>query len=164
WRSLLQRNIADKSDQPRSGGLIQISSSAYENVQQIRELMDSPTDLITKLFKIGRTSRLCAIVCIDGLVDKDHVNNGIIKNMMMGVSEANIAVPAKPADILSLLENEVLSVNDVRKVSDMDDVLLSILSGNTALFVDGTDQVLMVSTPGWASRGIEEPQTEALIR
>lgn len=36
--------------------------------------------------------------------------------------------------------------------------------GDSALFVDGTDQVIIIGSKGWPSRGIEEPVTEALVR
>lgn len=82
----------------------------------------------------------------------------------MGTAEANVALPEDGGELLTLIENEILSSHEVERVHTLDDVSLAILSGDCALFLDGTDQVLIIGSKGWASRGVEEPQTESVVR
>jgi spore germination protein len=169
FRKLLSsRSKEQKSDHSTSPGshefAIKLFTNVRDNIENIKQMMHSPTDLITRVFSIGNTGHTCAIVCIDGLVDKDLVNDNIVKNIQIEISGAEKVVPTSGADILTKLEYEVLSIHELKKVHTLDDVSLAILSGDTALFVDGTDQVLIIGSKGWASRGIEEPMTESVVR
>jgi spore germination protein len=124
--------------------------------------MDSPSDLVARVFTIGNSNHSCGIVCIDGLVDNDFLNDKVLKNIQLGMS--NKQIPSSGSDILNELENQALSATEVKKVDTLDDVMLAILSGDTALFIDGTDQVIIIGSKGWASRGVEEPVTEGVVR
>lgn len=141
-----------------------LTTNLYDNTAAIKELLDYPNDLIVRMLNIGDSQHTCAVVCIDGLVDKDLIHGEVIKNIQLGVTEADKPIPASGPAVLTLLEAQVISISGLARVSTMEDVMLAVLSGDTALFVNGADQVLIISSRGWASRGVEEPQTEALIR
>ena len=104
------------------------------------------------------------MICIDGLVDTNLVNDKIIKNIQIEMPSANKPVVSSGEAIVKELESGVLSSGEVNKTDSLDDVVLAILSGDTCLFIDGTDEVLIIGSKGWRSVGIEEPVTEALIR
>lgn len=160
-KEIKQESTKNKQKQ---GNTSQISKNVMENIGNIKQLLHSPNDLVTRVFKIGDSKHRCAIVCIDGLVDKDLINDQILNNIQLGMSQANKEIPTNGKDIIIELENEVLSINEIKKVQTLDDVMLAILSGETALFVDGSTDVLIIGSKGWASRGIEEPVSEALVR
>ncbi|RXT04873.1 spore germination protein [Ammoniphilus sp. CFH 90114] len=141
-----------------------IFSSVQQNVDNIRKIMSSPDDLITRVFTIANTNHACAVICIDGLVDKDLINDKIIRNIQLQVTQLDNPISLSASKILQELENAVVSVGEITKASTLDDVMYAILSGDTVLFVDGTAEVLIVGGKGWASRGVEEPVTEALVR
>lgn len=160
-RSRKQR-LADTSEHKQTAAAI--SDKAQHNVSRIKQQMDSPSDLIVKPFQVGGSDHYGALVCIDGLVDKDTIQTEILKNILLGMPEAKIEVPSSGDAIIALLQTKVLTVHKISATDQWDEVLLAILDGETALFVDGAKQALLVDTKGWASRGVEEPQTEALIR
>lgn len=142
----------------------QIFPTLMENIEQIKRLLHSPNDLIIRIVTIGNSNHRCAIVYIDGLVDKDIVNTQILNNIQLGMAQANKEIPANEKELLIELENEILSIGELKKVQTLDAVMFAVLSGETAIFVEGTTDVLLIGTKGWASRGIEEPVSEALVR
>jgi spore germination protein len=157
-------NPTDVHEKTGENFQIQLFSNVHDNIENIQRMMNFPADLVTRVFKVGNSGHPCAVICIDGLVDKDLLNGMILKNIQLQLSSTSKQIPAKGTDLLTLLESEVLSVHEVKRVHTLDDVSLGILSGDTALFVDGTDQVLLIGTRGWASRGVEEPMTESVVR
>jgi spore germination protein len=142
----------------------QIFPTLMENIEQIKRLLHSPNDLIIRIVTIGNSNHRCAIVYIDGLVDNDIVNTQILNNIQLGMAQANKEIPANDKELLIELENEILSIGELKKVQTLDAVMFAVLSGETAIFVEGTTDVLLIGTKGWASRGIEEPVSEALVR
>jgi spore germination protein len=156
------KDLSDNREKSTENFETKLFKNVKENIDNIKRMMDSPSDLITRVFTIGNTAHKCAIICIDGLVEKDLVNDMILKNIQ--ISGADKEMPNSGTHILTHLENEVLSIHEIKRADTLDDVSLAILSGDTALFVDGTDQVLIIGTKGWASRGVEEPLTESVVR
>lgn len=143
---------------------LEIFTDVQKNIENIKNIMQTPSDLITRTFTIGNTNHPCAVACIDGLVDKALISDKIIKNIQIEISTAHKLLPSSGQGIIEELENEVLATIALKKVKTLDEVILAILSGDTALFVNGTAEVLIIESKGWASRSIEEPNTEALVR
>lgn len=141
---------------------LELFQSVDKNVQNIKQMMDSPSDLITKIFTIGENQHKCAIICIDGMVNKDLIQERILKTLL--ITSHNLPLANNGSELLDQLKNEILPVDDMKKVATLDDVSLAILSGDTALFVDGTEEVLILATKGWDARSVDEPISESVIR
>jgi len=143
---------------------ILLFTSVQKNVENIKKILDSPSDLVVRQFTIGGSNHTCAVIYIDGLVDSNLVNGFILKNIQIEMSVANKPVFSTGEAILKELEKGVLSTSEIKRTDSLDDVMLEILSGGTCLFIEGTDQVLIIGSKGGVERGVEEPVTEALIR
>ncbi len=142
---------------------IDVYENLDKNLDTIKKMLHSPGDLITRPFTIGGTSRRCAIINIDGLTDKDLINRLVMKNIQQAGKQLSDS-PSSVAELLDKIEESILSVTETKRAQTLDEISLAILDGDSALFVDGTDKVIIIGSKGWASRGIEEPVTESLIR
>lgn len=163
-RSPKPKNNISLSDHSENEFPIEIYKEVQANIENIKTILESPSDLVTRVFTIGNNGHLCGLVCIDGLVDKDLINDQILKNIQLELSIAHQEIPACADELFKKIENVALSVSEAKKTSTLDEVMLAILSGEAALFIEGTTEVMILGTKGWASRGVEEPITEALIR
>lgn len=140
-----------------------LSVDLKANIDFIQHTTGFPTDLICREFKIG-ANHSGAIVCIDGLVNRDLVNELILKSMLINLDESHKTVPAHGDELVAFMRTDLLPLHALTEVSKMNDMLSAILTGDTALFIHGSSKGLVIGTKGWKSRGVEEPQTEALIR
>jgi spore germination protein KA len=55
-------------------------------------------------------------------------------------------------------------MGSVKQSENWEDILASLMSGNTIIFVDGIDQAIIANTAGGEKRSIEEPITQVSIR
>lgn len=134
-----------------------------ENIKQVVELLGSPIDLGQRYIQIGETTKRCGLVYIQGQVDKHAIDEMIIKNIMN--QPQSDKVPHNGEQLLDYLTARIISVSSVKKESSFDQIILPLLEGNTILFVDHTQEALVVCTQSeWEGRSIEEPVTEPLIR
>nr|WP_274655465.1 spore germination protein [Paenibacillus humicola] len=138
-----------------------LTAGSAENAETIKRLLGSPADLSVRSFAIGESSHSCALICIDGLVDKSLINEQVLKPLMKYFTGKE--TPA-PDQLARLIEQEVLSVIEIQTAESMDEAVNGILEGNAALFVDGCSRVIVLDSKGWKSRSVEEPQTESIIR
>ena len=134
-----------------------LSQSLEHNLKMIKRELGNAGDLIIRHSSIGRVENKFAMVYIKGLVDEAQVNNNILR-----VLELN----KKPIES-NLFENiyeEMVAVTEIKKTQDFDQVIKTILSGDTALFLDEVDQAILLGTSGGAHRAIEEPESESVVR
>lgn len=153
-----------------------VSADAMENGRMIQTRLGAPEDLILREFRAGTAGPLCMLVCLDGMVDKVTVQDEVVKplqRMLEGAWQAS--GDAQPQDgggpsaargkaVLKAILDEGLSAFEVQETTSLDDALLAVLSGDTALFVDGSQAALTIGSRGYKLRAISEPNTEAIIR
>lgn len=152
-----QRNAGRQSSQTSFDG--NLAGKLAQNLNAIKDMYDNPTDLVVREMELKNLKGKCALVYIDGLADKNLVNEQIIRNILLFADE-NVHDPVSITD-LSL---KLLSVSAVTEVSSFDEVSLAILSGDAALFLDNFDNALIIGSKGYETRSLEEPITEGVIR
>ncbi|MGP0586144.1 spore germination protein [Paenibacillus timonensis] len=138
--------------------------SVHESIAKIVRILDAPDDLVTRFVSGGEGLPQCGILCIAGLSDLNMINEQIVTSLQQAFSAIGHTEKMSGQDLFSLLNKKFLSVQKYKTTPSLDDVLVSVLSGDTALFIDGLDQVLLISSKKWTGRSVEEPQTEALVR
>lgn len=99
-------------------------------------------------------------VFIDGMVDKMTINTHILQPLMLLTAIADEPVERR----LQTVSEALLPGNQVTKFEDWKDVVPGILSGCTAVFVDGSPGALIVETRGWEHRTVGLAQTETVVR
>ncbi|MDC3413590.1 spore germination protein [Aquibacillus sp. 3ASR75-11] len=141
---------------------VNLTKQLDDNLKNLNKMLDNPSDLVIRELTIGSANHRCAIVFIDGLIDKKVVDGKILKNLQTQLQ--NKTLPSSDAAILDEVQREIISVSHVEQGNTLDDVSNSILSGGTAFYLDGINKVLIMNTMGWETRSIQEPITESLIR
>ncbi|WP_099157728.1 spore germination protein [Virgibacillus ndiopensis] len=152
----------EKTNNEQENFSIEIGKDLEKNLDNIRKMLDKPNDLIIREFTIRHSDHKGALVFIDGLVDKDVINNRILLRLQR-VNERR-DLPSSDSKLFDIIYREIISVSDIQRSKTLDDVSNAILYGGTAFYLDGIDDVLIMDTKGWESRSIEEPMTEPVIR
>lgn len=141
-----------------------LSASVTENIDTMKQILGSPHDLIVREFTLEAVECLCAVVCIDGLVDADFIHDKVIKHMQLFVNEASGAFPDSADEIVPFLLKKVLPAIETSEGKTLQEALTPILSGDTVLFIDGTACIIVIDSKGWKSRSVDEPASEGLVR
>lgn len=139
-----------------------IDPSATANAGYLQRLLASPSDLIVKEIAIGTGDGRVVVCCIDGLVDRTIIDDRVLRPIM-SKSPLDETIFAS-SDFLVWLQDYVLPLQGASLANDMNEAVDALLAGDTVLFADGSRQALVMSSKGWQTRAIEEPQTEAIIR
>lgn len=165
-RLRLQRDkqLTGKNGLLPGGGQL-FSTSLEANLQQIRQVFSDCSDIIIREFSIGLDQQVKAfVVFVDGLVDMSLLQQNLLKPLMV---ESLLNQPHQRinrVNILKLIENSTLTMAHLKEVRSMEQAVQGVLSGDTAVFVDGYNVAMLAGARGWQSRGVEEPGTEAVVR
>lgn len=152
--------------QKKKGNSNYINKSLNKNIEKIKKQFGQSTDIMCRTVKIKKDSSLfVGILYIDGLSDKDYISNYIMKSLMREIKSTRWAELLSTEDsILKIIETFILTVGHVRKIYTYDELYTALLSGDTLILVDGYTQGLQVNTSGAEHRGVQEPNSQMVIR
>lgn len=140
---------------------MKVSKNLKDNIKVIKETLDSE-DIILREIIIDETfPKLKAfLLYIDGLADKNLIQEHIIKplNLFYRENVINTSTLKK-----RFIETSVLTVGDLKSETDIGKVFEYVLSGETALFFDGIDEAIVISSKGYEKRSVTESTAEAVI-
>ena len=140
-----------------------VSKSLDENIGYLENIYNLPTnkDLIIRKFNIAKRIPAC-LVYVDGMIDKIMVTQFMLPQLMDEHAfrhyEFECGCP------LDYIEKNVLPVHQMVRMKSYDDIHPQIVSGLTALFIDGCEDCLIMETRGFERRNIAPPATETVIK
>lgn len=124
------------------------------------------SDVHFREFYIGNTGIRAAIIFLDGLSDKELIDNHILKTLMFdfSIGYKHDQIRVKGNDLKEFIKNQALSISELTEVQDLKELVSKVLTGSIALIVDKVSEVLILGSTKGKSRSIEEPVSEALVR
>ncbi|HEX9060344.1 MAG TPA: spore germination protein [Clostridia bacterium] len=130
-----------------------------ENIKTIKDIFSDDDTLAIRQFENRENSKIkCCIIFAEGMVNNEIVNENVIKPIMLCNSLDYKSISAD-----SIMSNVIMS-NSIKKVEEVNGLINSILSGDTVLLIEGKADALLISSKGWQTRSITEPQAEKTIR
>lgn len=135
------------------------SKSIDQNIELIQSFFIDDETLITRRFENQKNQMIkYAIFYIDGMVNKELINENVIKPLMAN-SLLNL-----DNTLLYHLKDQVILANLVDVATNTDQITKAIISGSTVLCVEGHQEALIISTNDAKERQIEEPVSEKVLR
>lgn len=141
--------------------IIVISKNLDENINCIKNYLSNSMDIRDRRFKAGGSDTNIAVVFIDNLVNEMMVQDHIIKPVMTNsLSSHNESSEVS----LQTIKDFLVFGDIVKEVSTIDEISLGILSGETFLYVEGSDKGLLINTVDLPARSIDEPVVEPSVK
>lgn len=141
-----------------------IETNINKNTHEIKQIFKKCADVSYRDIELYYQKPVNVLICfIDGLVKEDIINAHIVKPLI----EPNFLhdLQQNSSDnLFELVKKRVLSTTNMEEVTTIDEVIDGVLVGKTVIMIDGYPSAFLVSTLGFESRNVEEPQTEASVR
>lgn len=134
-----------------------VSQSLAENQKYLQDQFKNSMDFMMRELTLSGTAG--ALFALDGLVSKQTITLSIL-NPLMGA-------PVMPGDgpmKMKFIEQNVLGSVEQKRETQMEQILLLLMSGFAVLLLDGCGDALVFGVQGFDSRGPEEPQNEVMQR
>lgn len=134
----------------------QVSENFAKNIEYMDFVLPvkESFDIIKREIIIGE--RNAVFYFIDGFTKDEPMLK--IMDSMMGVTKNEM-----PPDATAFAQNCVPYV-EVDVLSSFDDILRNILSGATALFIDGYSKAIVIDCRTYPARGVDEPEKDKSLR
>lgn len=160
-KSSTSKQQGQNNNQKQNDFSLELSEQIKNNIDNLKNMLDNPFDLRIREFAVA--DKQCAVAYIAGLVDNDFLHNYVMKDLQVELDRKQ-ELPTESKELLQFVERDVISATGIKHGQSMNDVSNAILSGETIVYLDGVAEVLMINTTGGENRGIEEPQSEGVLR
>ncbi|MGL4346285.1 MAG: spore germination protein [Cellulosilyticaceae bacterium] len=143
---------------------LSLSEQLEENIHNIEQLFKNCTDVVKRRIDLGTDVPIQIYgVYIDGMVNRDIIESFFLtpimsfKNLQGDVTQEGLSVT-------ELIMQHFSATFDIKEVESMDQMVSASLSGDIAIFIEGSKKGLVLACRGWPVRGVGAPETEAVVR
>lgn len=164
----LYKTAPEKENSKRESRLPEMARKDNKDLDNrlalVKETLGESSDIIIRKFSSGNNKVQMAVIFIDGLADKNMISSSIITPIQSDLLLRPHLKILTSGNALELIQEHIAPVGEMSTVPDLTQAIKSVLSGDTALLVDGEEKVLVLGTRQWQMRTVSEPETEAAVR
>lgn len=135
-----------------------IFSKLEENISLMDSLFENVDIMVSRRFQNPQSKKLdFCLFYSDGVVDSSAINESVLKPILLNenlIPGSNLAVQ---------LQKECLFANEVKKTSDISEIIVAVTYGDSVLFIEDNNEALVINNKSFCLRSISEPQTEKVI-
>ncbi|MDF2649537.1 MAG: spore germination protein [Paenibacillus sp.] len=174
WKSLRKKISMRNQGEENQGQSAQVAfdtrklslqSDLKTNIQQVKQMLGNSPDIVVREFEICTNPRiLVAALYTDGLADKNKVSDFVMRSLMIDTAETVSKSTVTDQNAFHFIKDNALAIGEVTVISDWNVLILSILSGDTVILMDGLAEGISFSTRGGETRAITEGTTQVVIR
>lgn len=151
---------SDISVQKNNGGP-SLGKNYKKNIQTLKEELfeNASGDVLLREFTVRIANRdvNAAAFFIDGLVDKNLINDFIFKPLMLTSREIEITSFRALSEIL-------IPQSEIKETNLLGTLTFDLNFGSLILLIDGAKSAYSLDVKGWQHRSVESPRTERVIR
>ena len=159
--------MGNKEERPEQSTFdnVPIATSLETAINKVKETLGHSSDLIVReIWAGGRSDRKVAILYIDGLTDSRIVQDFIVRAVTDNDTIQNTPGSSAETDYFTALKEYTLSISNLREITDYQELLNRLLSGDTIVLLDRCDRGLAAATAGGEERGVQAPEDQTVVR
>lgn len=127
--------------------------------RQLTELLGSCADFNMKRIPMEKNPAVL-VVSMEGLVDKELLDRDVVGS----ITKYNSRPQNRQEQFTEYLKDQLLHTCSVKEISDLDQAVILILSGEAVIFTDGSRTALAAGIQKWEKRSPNEPKTGTVLR
>lgn len=153
-----------KKEEPKYCSL-SLSTNLQENIAVLRNIFSQSSDLIVREFYFGGNENLDGVVIyLDNTVDTKSLQQEILETLMFKFDLDDFSPKNIPEKAITVIRKNSVSIGGIKEEKQLEQIIEGVLRGKVIVLINFIDSALLLDTPGWAKRGIEEPANEKIVR
>ena len=140
----------------------------FKNLK-LKENIDENIKLLDKIFikdvairkreieVTGQENFRAVAYFVDSMINADTLTDAVIRPLI------TVSAKNKQGNLVDYVAKQILFADEITKSDNLEQMLSSLLYGDTLLIIDGQTSALIINTKGWRSRGADEPKDERVL-
>lgn len=138
---------------------MRISTEMDVNAGLLSEAFSDCGDLVSGRFDCRPDVRVF-LAYIDNMVDRQTLERQVLAPIQSAFQKSSGVINGQ--DVMAAVMAAVQTV-EAQQETELDKIYDAVLSGDTAMFIDGADTALIIASKGFKSRGVPETATEVTV-
>ena len=127
------------------------------NIEMAKKIFSDCSDMVYRDIQVAQDQN-AFLFYIEGIVDSHEIDSQMLKPFIIGYVEN------EDEDSVESPQNTRVSLSQASKASTWGDVITAVINASVVLLMEGTNEAHIFNVRGGIRRGVEEPQTESVIR
>ncbi|MDR5659445.1 spore germination protein [Serpentinicella sp. ANB-PHB4] len=127
------------------------------NVAFIQNILTDSEDVVYRELMLW--DRKAILIYIDGLVDRNIIENHIIRRLQNFNEESENSILT-----VTDVKEKILAISNPEIVKNYNEIINGLLTGESLLLIDNEQEALTLNSQGLEKRGVEEPFAEQGLR
>lgn len=152
--------MKERSDKENSN-ITPINTSLSTNLDYIKGRTGNSSDLVIRHVIAGNYQNTkLALIYFDGIVDSQTIQDYLLETIMDRKSFRE----DEGIDTITLFSEALLPVASIKKFRTHEELLQSLMSGETIILIEGIGEALSADTRGGEQRSIQQPESQVTLR
>ncbi|BBB91486.1 MAG TPA: spore germination protein [Methylomusa anaerophila] len=134
----------------------QVSPALDTNFVLLQSILGNDLGLITRKYDILDGKAQAGAAYIESMTDKQLIGRHIIEPLLLGKADLNTGLD----NLLTQIQEKFIFFPKIKRTNHMNQVVEGLLNGETVLFVNGLNEVLIIDSRQTEKRAIERPENE----
>lgn len=153
--------LIEENSQNLTDELPLLVKSIDANIELFTRIFQNDETLVVRRFQNKYLSTAtCCVIYFDGMVNTEILNENIIQPILY----QNLEEKINPNKLLDEIQSKIIVSSSIKMLVDIEKLVNSMIEGDTILLLDNYDQALSISTKGWKTRSISEPESARVVR
>ena len=171
-KKALKKKMSDPSLPPQDNAAAKQADKHKRNdsatlkvrLQFISERLGESSDIVVREFMSSNNKVHFAILYIDGLTNKKLIHDHIMRPIQSDNVVSIYAERLTTQNAMQLIKEHISSTSELTEVPNLTQAIKKVLSGDTAMMIDGIEPILVFGSREWKMRAVAEPETESAVR
>jgi spore germination protein KA len=150
----------------KNSSITPLGSNLKEIITRLRQDLGNSSDIVFRILEAGKGEKVqMAVIFTEGLIDKGFINDFIFNTLLTELNKIELqSLVIQKESLLETLKKTILPVEEITEISNFEELVMHMMSGDTILLIDRLSHGISVSAKGWADRGVTEPNSETVVR
>lgn len=135
-----------------------VNRNLEDNIAYLQQRFANCADVVQKKMYIGTNHYPIYVLYMDSMIDRALIEGYILNTLLFSVDTIEGQSPLE-----YIKDCAMLSAN-IQMLSDIEQILVFVLSGNTAIFGADSDHAIVVDGKGFPTRGIPTAESEVSVK
>ncbi|MFF3021335.1 spore germination protein [Gottfriedia sp. NPDC057948] len=141
-----------------------LSSELQINLKNINSELQYCADLIVREFEVGETKkRKMALIHLQGISNGDTISQFIVDPILHRWKNSNLD-RLSDLNFFNEMKENTFDVPQVKIENEWNNIMMAVLNGDTAIFIDNQLKVLLIDTKSGQFRSVSESTGQTIIR
>ena len=138
-----------------------LDKSLDNNISLFKNIFKNDETVIFREFQNKRLKAAqCCIIYVDGMVNTEIINENIIQPVLY----SDLSEDIENDNLLVELKKKVIVSNKVTLETEINQIVSSVIYGDTLFLLEGYNKALVINTKGWQTRSVSEPECSKVVR